>query len=48
MTHNLNLKDANITQAVVSRMMIYQMPIIKDWFGNAKNQFSNRMEFYIR
>ena len=48
MSHNLNLKDANITQVVVSKMMIYQMPIIKDWSGNEKKQFSNQMEFYIR
>ena len=48
MTHNLNLKDVNTTQVVVSRMMIYQMPIINDWFGNAKKQFSNPMEFFIQ
>ena len=49
MTHFLNIfKVANITLAVVLKMMTFQMPIISDWFGNAKKQFSNQMEFYIR
>ena len=48
MTHNLYPKDANTTQAVVSKMMIYRMQIIKDWFGNERNQFSNPMEFFIQ
>ena len=48
MTHNLNLKVANIILAVVLKMMTFQMPIISDWFGSAKRQFSNQMAFYIQ
>ena len=48
MTHNLNLKDANTTQAVVLKMMTFQMPTIKEWFGSESKPFSSQMAFYIQ